>query len=98
VFSQSFSPITFDITGLNIPSFSTDVRDLSVALTSSTPQNKTYHIKGGRISGDPSVYINTGTPIAHSASSVPEPSSFVLGLLALVPLGALLSRRRRPRN
>jgi hypothetical protein len=90
-FTKSFSPVTFDISSLDLQSSLTIPTDFSVALTSPTPHNKTYHIKGGDFSGDPSEYINTGTPLAAAA---PEPSTIVVALGALVPLGMIVVRRR----
>ena len=65
-FTNSFSPVTFDIKGLDLLSSATDVTDFSVALTSSTPHNKTYHIKGGDFAVDPATLVHIGTPLPHT--------------------------------
>ena len=95
-FTNSYQPVTFDIKGLDLLSSATDVTDFSVRLTSSTPHNKTYHIKGGDFAVDPATLVHIWAPLLHThAAAVPEPSTLVLSLIALAPLSYLMGRRRR---
>jgi hypothetical protein len=90
-FTNQWNAVIFDITGLNLASSPTNSTNFSVALMSSTPSNKTYHIKADSFSADNTNYINTGTPVPIT---VPEPSTMLVALGALVPLGVVMGRRR----
>lgn len=98
-FTHSFNQVTFDLTGLDLVPSATDVLDFSIALSSLTPHNRSYHIKGDDFLGGPTGVVNTGTPLPHTppgpAPAVPEPSTLVMSLIALAPLGLFLGRRRR---
>ena len=94
-FTNQFSPVAFDLTGLNLVSSPVNPTNFSVALTSPTASNEAYFIKGDSFSSNSPTSVNTGSPVTPAFSN-PEPSSIAM-VASAVPLGLgyWLRRRRR---